>query len=128
MSRMEHAPGIWLRFRNGYLYDGQGNLVRRHQTTPSHPGAGDQKVTYAGGIYEEESSFCGAPYIVTKHYNAFGRVTAQRRGATLSYLLADHLSSTVGAVSASTGSVTQRARPAPVHVSVCVGRERTRGP
>ncbi len=95
LTRMEHPAGTWFGFRNDYLYDGQGNLVRRRQTVPSMPGTSDWKVTYAGGIYEEESSYCGAPDIITKYYQAFGRVIAQRRGTNLSYLLADHLSSTV---------------------------------
>ena len=50
---------------------------------------------YIGGIYEKTDT--GA---VTKYYHAFGRAVAVRKDGVLSYLLADHLGSTVGAVDA----------------------------
>lgn len=84
-----------------YVYNGSGDLVLRKSSSSQYPGAVDEKNVYVGGIYEEQCFGGGAP-IVTKRYEAFGRVFAERRStpvpgpSTLTYLLSDHLSSTVG--------------------------------
>jgi RHS repeat-associated protein len=84
-------------FQNDYFYDGAGNLVRRRITSSTFP-TFDQKNLYVGGIYEELSyNGCSSGFSMTKNYMAFGRIIATR-GASLMYLLADHLGSTVGAV------------------------------
>jgi RHS repeat-associated protein len=84
-----------------YTYNGGGDLVRRTSSSSQYPGAVDEKNVYVDGIYEQQCFGGGAP-IVTKRYEAFGRVFAERRStpvpgpSTLTYLLSDHLNSTVG--------------------------------
>jgi RHS repeat-associated protein len=67
-----------------YTYDANGTMVKRTNADGSY-------TVYIGGIYEVTNTG-----IVTKYYQAHGRTIAMRVGGTLSYLLADHLGSTVG--------------------------------
>jgi len=84
-----------------YTYNGGGDLVRRTSSSSQYPGAIGEKNVYVDGIYEQQCFGGGAP-IVTKRYEAFGRAFAERRStplpgpSTLTYLLSDHLNSTVG--------------------------------
>ena len=87
-----------------YTYDGMGTMVKR-----AHYNSGDNSglatpaswTEYIDGIYEKTNT--GA---VTKYYYAFGRSVAMRTGSgPLTYFLADHLGSTVGAIDG-TGTVT----------------------
>jgi RHS repeat-associated protein len=84
-----------------YTYNGSGDLVRRTSSSGQYPGAVDERNVYVDGIYEQQCFSGGAP-VVTKRYEAFGRVFAERRStpvpgpSTLTYLLSDHLNSTVG--------------------------------
>lgn len=99
--------------KTAYLYDGLGNLVKRTSTDTSvNPGT-NTWTEYIDGIYEKKNA--GA---VTKYYHAFGRPIAVRSvptgtgAGTLTYLLADSLGSTVGAIDAVTGTVsTQKFYP-----------------
>ncbi len=87
--------------RTDYWYDGLGNMNCRWTVTPgaSAGGAANVRDRYIDGLYEEKSTSGQAP-VVTKNYYAFGRIIAQRKttasGSTVTYLLADHLGSTVG--------------------------------
>ncbi len=75
--------------------------MRRTSSSGAYSDAIDEKNVYVDGIYEEQCFGGGAP-IITKRYEAFGRVFAERRStptpgpSTLTYLLSDHLNSTVG--------------------------------
>ncbi len=96
--------------RTDYWYDGLGNMDCRWTTTPGFSGAADVRDRYVDGLYEEHSVF-GQTQYTTKNYVAFGRIIAQRKtttGAnptsTVTYLLADHLGSTVGTLSESGAS------------------------
>jgi RHS repeat-associated protein len=91
--------------QTSYWYDGLGNMDCRWTTTPGALGAADVRDRYVDGLYEEHSVFGQAP-VITKNYYAFGRIIAQRKTTTganptssVTYLLADHLGSTVGTVS-----------------------------
>jgi hypothetical protein len=65
--------------------------------TDTSGGASPTWTEYIGGIYERTNT--GA---VTKYYEGFGRNVAVRDSTgTVTYLLADHLGSTVGALDAS---------------------------
>jgi RHS repeat-associated protein len=75
-----------------YVYDGQGNLVKRFATEGGW-------TTYIGGIYEKRSD---GTYI--KYYSAFGRRIAMRDNAGVHYILADHLGSS-SVVTNSAGAV-----------------------
>jgi RHS repeat-associated protein len=60
------------------------------------------------GIYEERSEYgIGINAKATVQYQAFGRIIATRTGTETTYLLADHLGSTVGTVSADGSEVHQ---------------------
>jgi RHS repeat-associated protein len=94
--------------KTSYLYDGLGNLVKRSSVdTTVYPNPPATWTEYIDGIYEKTNT--GA---VTKYYGAFGRAVAVRQvptgtgAGTLTYLLADHLGSTVRAIDAATGAVT----------------------
>jgi RHS repeat-associated protein len=89
--------------QTSYWYDGLGNMNCRWTTTTAGlPSAADVRDRYIDGLYEEHSVFGQSQYNV-KNYYAFGRIIAQRKtssaGSSVTYLLADHLSSTVGTVS-----------------------------
>ncbi|MBI5285181.1 MAG: RHS repeat-associated core domain-containing protein [Chloroflexi bacterium] len=85
--------------RTDYWYDGLGNMNCRWTVTPGMSGAANVRDRYIDGLYEEKSTSGQAP-VVTKNYYASGRIIAQRKttasGSTVTYLLADHLGSTVG--------------------------------
>jgi RHS repeat-associated protein len=77
-----------------YVYDGQGNLVKRTM------GDGSWTV-YIGGIYEERQD---ESYV--KYYSAFGRRIAMRDNAGMvHYILSDHLGSSTVVTDASGGEV-----------------------
>jgi RHS repeat-associated protein len=92
--------------QTSYWYDGLGNMDCRWTTTsPGLPSAADVRDRYIDGLYEEHSVFGQKQYTI-KDYYAFGRIIAQRKTTTgtnptssVTYLLADHLGSTVGTVS-----------------------------
>jgi RHS repeat-associated protein len=91
-----------------YLYDGQGNLAIRTTAALPRTSAIDDRTVYVGGIYEERSEYgIGINAKATVLYQAFGRVIATRTGTETTYLLADHLGSTVGTVSADGSEVHQ---------------------
>lgn len=93
-SNMQHTD---------YVYDGNGSLLKRTNTDTSAPfnAPASTWTVYIGGIFEKNfSSATGATY-TTKYYIADGRAIAVGQtpvgGAeTVTYLLADHLGSTVG--------------------------------
>lgn len=77
------------------MYDGQGNLAKKTE--------GGSSIVYIGGMASADfpDVHIGTIYEknvttgeVTKYYWAFGRRVAMRKGSTVSYLLADHLTST----------------------------------
>jgi len=90
--------------QTSYWYDGLGNMDCRWTTTsPGLPSAADVRDRYVDGLYEEHSVFGQQQYTI-KNYYAFGRIIAQRKttsggASSVTYLLADHLGSTVGTVS-----------------------------
>jgi RHS repeat-associated protein len=91
-----------------YLYDGQGNLAVRRTAASPRTSAIDDRTVYVGGIYEERSEYgVGINAKATVQYQALGRVIATRTGTETTYLLADHLGSTVGTVSADGNEVHQ---------------------
>jgi RHS repeat-associated protein len=91
-----------------YLYDGQGNLAIRTTAALPRTSAIDDRTVYVGGIYEERSEYgIGINAKATVLYQAFGRVIATRTGTETTYLLADHLGSTVGTVSGDGSEVHQ---------------------
>jgi hypothetical protein len=68
----------------------------------------DDRTVYVGGVYEERSEYgIGINAKATVLYQAFGRVIATRTGTETTYLLADHLGSTVGTVSGDGSEVHQ---------------------
>lgn len=80
------------------------------RTTTASPrtSAIDDRTVYAGGIYEERSEYgIGINARATVQYQALGRTIATRTGAGTTYLLADHLGSTAGTVSANGAEVHQ---------------------
>ena len=85
---------------------GSGSRNCRWTTTPATLGAADVRDRYIDGLYEEKTTFGQAP-VITKNYLAFGRIIAQRKSTSanpagsVTWLLADHLGSTVGSVSES---------------------------
>jgi RHS repeat-associated protein len=91
-----------------YLYDGQGNLAIRGTAASPRTSAIDDRTVYVGGVYEERSEYgIGINAKATVLYQALGRVIATRTGTETTYLLADHLGSTVGTVSADGNEVHQ---------------------
>ncbi len=80
-------------------YDAGGALLRRTEPDGS-------STVYIGGVYEATYSAGGVLTGVVKYYMAFGRAVCVRTAAsnsdpgTLSFLLADHLGSTVGVMDA----------------------------
>ncbi len=85
-----------------YTYDANGTLVKRANADGSY-------TVYIGGIFEKSVAVGGA-VTTTKYYSALGRTLAVRTetsggAGTLSYLLADHLGSTVAALNTSGGVV-----------------------
>ncbi len=91
-----------------YDYDGQGNLAVRRTSASPRAGAVDDRTVYVGGVYEERTEYgIGINAEATVMYQAFGRTIATRTGTKTTYLLADHLGSTVGSVSADGSEVHQ---------------------
>jgi RHS repeat-associated protein len=80
-----------------YTYDGNGTMVKRTN-------ADGTWTVYIGGVYEKSFTAGGAVTGSRKYYGALGRTIAVRDvpagggAGTLSYLLADHLGSTVEAL------------------------------
>jgi len=90
-----------------YTYDGNGTLLKRvHYTTSQLTATPDLSTVYIGGVYEKSFGASGATTGSRKYYAALGRTIAVRDvpagggAGTLSYLLADHLGSTVEALDA----------------------------
>jgi RHS repeat-associated protein len=85
-----------------YKYDANGTMVKRTNVDGT-------STVYIGGIFEKTFNPAGIATGTTKYYSALGRTLAMRTetgGApTLTYLLADHLGTTVGSIDATTGTV-----------------------
>jgi YD repeat-containing protein len=81
-----------------YTYDANGTMVKRTNVDGS-------STVYIGGIFEKTFNPSGIATGTTKYYSALGRTIAMRTEAggapALTYLLADHLGTTVGAIDAS---------------------------
>ncbi len=94
-----------------YIYDANGALLKRlNKDTSTNPSTTTTTV-YIGGIFEQTSSSVSGITGKTKYYVAYGRAIAVRQTPvgsteTLSYLLADHLGSSVGSVDSLTGTMT----------------------
>jgi len=89
-----------------YIYDGDGNLVRRDSTLP---GFEAYKHTEVEELYQEDSVGCAtSPTSTTRFYRAFGRIIATRTttssASDVRYYVADHLGST-NTILTSSGSV-----------------------
>src|SRR5581483_9812402 len=105
-NQRAQATNWWYNLVTNYLYDGDGNLVRRDSTLP---GFAPSIRTDVEELYQEDSVGCATtPTTTTRFYRAFGRIIATRT-TTLSasdvrYYVADHLGSTNTILTAS-GSV-----------------------
>jgi RHS repeat-associated protein len=87
-----------------YTYDGRGQQIKRVTST-------GHTTVYIGGRYEAAYNASGAQTGTTKYYEFGGRNVAVRQGAgsgTLSFLLADHLGSTVEVLNGAGATVSEQ--------------------